>query len=189
MTFLRAGFLLCVFVLAGCSTPSVRPLATGSSVSEQRSPLTTAPDFPTHTWFKPKMSNVVQHGILTRNDRPEKNIYFAKVRINGEELDITSLSPRVLNEVTAVNFRAVSAIRFAEDYKELEFFTRHPISGEGFRVLIPLYKIEEGAAFDFPILTHNAGIEIKRIEVSDLAIKPTLPDPLDAFRRTTWLKL
>jgi len=189
-----AAVLLLLVLLSACGGhSSVKPKAVAKSVEQQRVEMAVArekaydevPNVAYQAFFSPRLSKLVQDGILTRNEAANINQFtYATLYIDGTAIGISSLSPRILNQVSGFDTKSVSAVRFSDDKRHLVFFTRNPETGKGYRAMLPVNRINSGAEFAFPILTAANTIEVKAIEISDIEIKPAAPNPLASFQYT-----
>ncbi|MGQ0663447.1 MAG: hypothetical protein ACT4P2_07640 [Pseudomonadota bacterium] len=99
-------------------------------------------------------------------------VLVARLTIDGEAVDVTSISPVTLRSLGAGATESRTIIRFAADRQSLVFFTRELASGQGHRLVIPVAELDNGPAFAFPVLLPGGAPKEARIEVKALFRRP-----------------
>lgn len=151
----------------------------------------------TQSHFEPRLAESLQNGFLLPANTSFEDMMVATLAVkltpdsgaSVAEIDVTTLSPRILNSVHSnlqdVSVTAISAVRFTDDGRELVFFSRSPQTLQGFRSIIPLSKLTDKPIFEFPVII-DGRLQPVTFEVVEVLKRGPLPDRLAPFKVDGW---
>jgi len=190
LTIICTTALLSGCVITGGST-TARPdrgewLDISSNISETRPVLATSAQEtsgqPLHRYYKNSgLVAIQQQNILTPSQANFDRIALVRLKIDGHEVDVSNLSPRLISKAGKFSKVSITAVRVADDLSDIVFFSRSPVTGHGYMTEIPLTLVEAGFSFDFPIL-QGGKLQGKPIEIMEVTHRPALAQPLARFR-------
>jgi len=136
----------------------------------------------------PRLAEKLQTSAITRNAVHINQLIVTKMRINDEMVSLSNLSPRVINAIGPPNDRALTAARFSDDGLELMLFSRDPLTGVGYRMLIPSSKLhEEPKTVAFPVLFADGSFRKASITIFPLRHRRPPNDPLERFQSNRYV--
>ena len=142
----RSALLLLTGLLTACAA-SVGP------------PLTPVAD--------PDQALAMQHRLRAQN-LDVGRITVARLRVDGEPLEVTSLLPVIVAEARINNGSAYTIFRFSADREHLVLFTRDPATGEGVRLDLARAEWRQGRVIQFPVLDASGALRPRAIELHRL---------------------
>ncbi|MBI3706772.1 MAG: hypothetical protein HY246_03695 [Proteobacteria bacterium] len=100
------------------------------------------------------------------------NLLVARLAVDGNVIDVTTLNPAVLVSVGQGEHEAGTVFAFTADRKTLVFFTRDLVGGDGHRLNLPVSEFDKQPKFAFPTLTPGGAPREAKIEIRALLRQP-----------------